>query len=231
MQASVNTSQIPVSEPRSKPVLAGDSPLTFSSIEEIVAEASAGRMFVLVDGEDRENEGDLVIPAEFATPDAINFMMLNGRGLICLASDNSIAKRLEIDLQPRRHVSEYYTAFTTSIEARIGVTTGISAHDRAHTIQVAIDPNSTAVDIATPGHIFPIIANNNGVLERPGHTEASVDIAKLAGLMPSAVVCEILGDDGKAARRKHLLEFAQKHNMLIGTVESLIKYRRNSLHL
>ncbi len=199
----------------------------FSSIDEIIEEARSGKMFILVDDENRENEGDFVILAEFITPEAINFMSTYGRGLICLAIDEYIAKKLQLDLQPRRNVSENYTAFTTSIEARFGVTTGISAQDRSHTIKVAIDTMTTFDDIVTPGHIFPIIANKMGVLARQGHTEASVDIAKLANMIPSAVMCEILSENGAAAKRHEIIAFATQHRMKIGTIESLIQYKKS----
>lgn len=213
--------------PESK--VSNSSVQNFSSIEEIITVARLGKMFILVDDEERENEGDLIIAAEFVTPSIINFMMSHGKGMICLTLDEEITKKLKLDLQPRRNVNNNYTAFTTTIDARFGITTGISAQDRAITIQTAIASDSTEQDIITPGHVFPIIANKNGVLERPGHTEASIDIAKLAGLTPAAVVCEILDEEGKAARRKFLLEFAYRYNLLIGTIDSLIKYRRNNV--
>jgi 3,4-dihydroxy 2-butanone 4-phosphate synthase/GTP cyclohydrolase II len=197
----------------------------FSPIEEIIEDARNGRMFILVDDESRENEGDLVIPAQMATPDAINFMAKYGRGLICLALTRQRVDELKLPLMPRRHESRHATAFTVSIEAREGVTTGISASDRARTVMVAIDPNKTADDIVAPGHIFPLEARDGGVLVRAGHTEASVDIARLAGLNPSGVICEIMNDDGTMARTPDLLRFAQHRNLKIGTIADLIAYR------
>ena len=197
-----------------------------STTEEIIDDARNGRMFILVDHEDRENEGDLVIPAQMATPDAINFMAKHGRGLICLALTEARTEALGLNLMAARNSSRHDTAFTTSIEAREGVTTGISAHDRARTVLVAIDNDSTADDIATPGHIFPVRAKNGGVLVRAGHTEAGVDIAKLAGLNASAVICEIMKEDGTMARLPDLIAFAQLHGIKVGTISDLIAYRR-----
>ena len=197
-----------------------------SSIEEIIEDARNGRMFILVDHEDRENEGDLVIPAQMATPDAINFMAMHGRGLICLALTGERIDRLGLPLMASTNSSRHETAFTVSIEAREGVTTGISARDRAHTVAVAIDGAATASDIATPGHIFPLRARDGGVLVRAGHTEASVDVARLAGLNPSGVICEIMNEDGTMARLPDLVAFAQRHALKIGTISDLIAYRR-----
>ncbi|MCC6007689.1 MAG: 3,4-dihydroxy-2-butanone-4-phosphate synthase [Rhodobacteraceae bacterium] len=197
-----------------------------SPIEEIIADARNGRMFILVDHEDRENEGDLVIPAQMATPDAITFMATHGRGLICLALPRERIESLGLALMSATNSSRHETAFTVSIEAREGVTTGISAHDRARTISVAIDPRSGSTDIATPGHVFPLRAREGGVLVRAGHTEAAVDISRLAGLNPSGVICEIMNDDGTMARLPDLVAFAQKHGMKIGTISDLIAYRR-----
>jgi len=202
-----------------------------SSTEEIIEDARNGRMFILVDHEDRENEGDLVIPAQMATPDAINFMAKHGRGLICLALTEARTDALGLNLMAARNSSRHETAFTTSIEAREGVTTGISAHDRARTVLVAIDPESTADDVSTPGHIFPVRAKNGGVLVRAGHTEAGVDIARLAGLNPSAVICEILKEDGTMARIPDLVAFAQLHGIRVGTISDLIAYRRKHNNL
>jgi 3,4-dihydroxy 2-butanone 4-phosphate synthase/GTP cyclohydrolase II len=199
-----------------------------SPIEDIIEEARSGRMFILVDDEDRENEGDLVIPAQFATPEAINFMAKHGRGLICLSLTRERTERLGLNLMSRENNSRHQTAFTVSIEAREGVTTGISAADRAHTIQVAIDPSRAAHDIASPGHVFPLVAKDGGVLVRAGHTEAAVDISKLAGLNPSGVICEIMNDDGTMARLPDLIEFAKTHNLKIATIADLISYRRRS---
>jgi 3,4-dihydroxy 2-butanone 4-phosphate synthase/GTP cyclohydrolase II len=197
-----------------------------SKAEEIIEEARNGRMFILVDDEDRENEGDLVIPAQMATPDAINFMAKYGRGLICLALDRQRVEELKLPLMPRHNNNRHQTAFTVSIEAREGVTTGISASDRARTIAVAIDPHRGPADLATPGHVFPLAARDGGVLERAGHTEAAVDVARLAGLNPSGVICEIMNDDGTMARRPELIAFAQQHGLKIGTIADLIAYRR-----
>lgn len=197
-----------------------------SAIEEIIEDARNGRMVVLVDDEDRENEGDLVIPAQMATPEAINFMASYGRGLICLSMRRQQIERLQIPMMPQSNQSRFKTAFTVSIEAREGVSTGISAPDRARTIAVAIDGNSSAADIATPGHVFPLMAREGGVLERAGHTEAAVDIARLAGLNPSGVICEIMSQNGEMARLPELLEFSAKHGLKIGSIADLIAYRR-----
>jgi 3,4-dihydroxy 2-butanone 4-phosphate synthase/GTP cyclohydrolase II len=202
-----------------------------SSPEEIIDEAKNGRMFILVDDEDRENEGDLVIPAQMATPDAINFMAKYGRGLICLALTKGRVDELGLDLMSRNNGTVYETAFTTSIEARTGVTTGISAADRARTIAVAIDANNGASEIVSPGHVFPLVAREGGVLVRTGHTEAAVDVARLAGLNPSGVICEIMNEDGTMARMDDLVQFAQFHNIKVGTIRDLIAYRRRHDHL
>ncbi|MDP3492711.1 MAG: 3,4-dihydroxy-2-butanone-4-phosphate synthase [Hyphomonadaceae bacterium] len=203
-----------------------DFSAAISPIEEIVEEARNGRMYILVDAEDRENEGDLIIPAQFATPAQVNFMAKHGRGLICLAVTRDRAKLLELDMMARENRESMKTAFTVSIEAKEGVTTGISAHDRAHTIAVAIDPTKNADDIVSPGHVFPLVAREGGVLVRAGHTEASVDISRLAGLYPAAVICEIMNDDGAMARLPELVTFAQLHGMKIGTIADLIAWRR-----
>jgi len=197
-----------------------------SPIEEIIEEARNGRMFILVDDEDRENEGDLVIPAQMATPEAINFMAKFGRGLICLSMTQERVDYLGLVLMPRTNSDRFSTAFTVSIEAREGVTTGISAPDRARTIAVAIDAAATGGDLTTPGHIFPLAAREGGVLMRAGHTEAAVDLARLAGMNPSGVICEIMGDDGEMARLPELISFAQFHGLKIGAIEDLIAYRR-----
>ncbi|WP_317055602.1 3,4-dihydroxy-2-butanone-4-phosphate synthase [Roseovarius rhodophyticola] len=196
-----------------------------SSTEEIIAEARAGRMFILVDHEDRENEGDLVIPAEFATPEVINFMATHGRGLICLPMTSERIDRLGLPMMAVNNSSRHETAFTVSIEAREGVSTGISAADRALTVATAINEQNTQAHIATPGHIFPLRAKNGGVLVRAGHTEAAVDIARLAQLNPSGVICEIMKEDGTMARLPDLVEFAKAHSMKIGTISDLIAYR------
>ena len=195
-----------------------------SPIEEIIEEMQNGRMVVLVDAEDRENEGDLIIPAQMATPDAINFMARHGRGLICLTLTQSRAAELRLQSQARPGVGRA-TAFTQSIEAREGITTGISAFDRSRTISTAIDPGKSAGDIVSPGHVFPLIAREGGVLVRAGHTEASVDLARLAGLLPAAVICEIMNDDGTMARMPDLVPFAKQHGLKIGAIEDLIAYR------
>ncbi|MCD6036075.1 MAG: ribB [Rickettsiales bacterium] len=197
-----------------------------SPITDIIEDARNGRMFILVDDEDRENEGDLVIPASMATPDAINFMAKYGRGLICLPMTVDRVRHLGLPLMAQYNGSRHQTAFTVAIEAREGVTTGISAADRARTIAVAIDPSKGPSDIASPGHVFPLMARDGGVLVRAGHTEASVDIARLAGLNPSAVICEIMKDDGTMARLPDLIEFAKIHNLKIATIADLIAYRR-----
>ncbi len=202
-----------------------DFTAALSSAEEIIEEARNGRMFILVDAEDRENEGDLVIPAQMATPDAITFMATHGRGLICLALSEARTQALNLSPMARRNTQRNSTAFTVSIEAREGVTTGISAQDRARTIQVAIDPKSGPEDIASPGHVFPLTARTGGVLARAGHTEAAVDIAELAGLNPAGVICEIMKDDGTMARMPDLVSFAQKHALKIGTIADLIAHR------
>lgn len=205
--------------------------IALASPEEIINEARNGRMFILVDDEDRENEGDLVIPAQMATPDAINFMATHGRGLICLALTKDRVDQLGLDLMSRANGTRHETAFTVSIEAREGVTTGISAADRARTIAVAIDASKGRQDIVTPGHVFPLVARDGGVLVRTGHTEAAVDVARLAGLNPSGVICEIMKDDGTMARLDDLIPFARKHGMKIGTIRDLIAYRRRHDHL
>ncbi len=202
-----------------------------SPIEEIVDDARNGRMFILVDDQDRENEGDLVIPAQMATPDAVNFMAKHGRGLICLSLPRARVEKLNLPLLPAHNQSRLSTAFTLSIEAREGVTTGISAADRARTIAVAIDPASGPHDLATPGHVFPLMAKDGGVLVRAGHTEAAVDVAKLAGLIPAGVICEIMNDDGSMARMPDLIKFAQYHGIKIATIADLIAYRRTKERL
>ena len=202
-----------------------------SSIEEIIADANRGRMFILVDDEDRENEGDLVIPAEKADAAAINFMAKNGRGLICLSLTRERVTDLGLTPMSLRNRTRHSTAFTVSIEAREGVTTGISAADRARTVAVAIDPDSSADDIVTPGHVFPLTAQPGGVLVRAGHTEAAVDISRMAGLNPSGVICEIMNDDGTMARMPDLVKFAQLHGLKIATIADLIAYRRRTERL
>ena len=198
-----------------------------ASIDEILDEAREGRVFILVDAEDRENEGDLVIPAQHCNADAVNFMATHGRGLICLALTQQRAKELDLEQMTGRNHSRYRTAFTVSIEAKEGVTSGISAYDRARTIAVAIDSNKSAEDVVSPGHMFPLVAREGGVLERAGHTEAAIDIARMAGMFPAGVLCEVMNDDGTMARLPDLERFAQKHNLKIATIADLIEYRRN----
>ena len=196
-----------------------------SSIEDIVEDARNGKIFVLVDDENRENEGDLIVPAQMATPATINFMAKNGRGLICLALNNARAEALDLAPMDRRNTGSLDTAFTVSIEAKEGVTTGISAADSAKTIQVAIDPTTGPNDIRTPGHVFPLRAREGGVLTRAGHTEAAVDLARLAGLFPASDICEIMNEDGSMARLEDLRKFCFKHNLKIGTIADLIAWR------
>jgi 3,4-dihydroxy 2-butanone 4-phosphate synthase/GTP cyclohydrolase II len=202
-----------------------------SSISEILEDMRNGRMVVLVDAEERENEGDLVIPAQMATPDAVNFMARYGRGLICLTLTGARAAELELEAMVGRNRSRNRTAFTQSIEAREGISTGISAADRARTIATAIDATKGAADIVSPGHVFPLVARDGGVLIRAGHTEASVDLARMAGLYPAAVICEIMNDDGTMARMPDLVAFAQRHGLKIGAIEDLIAGRLRNEHL
>ena len=202
-----------------------------SPAEELIEEARRGRMFILVDDEDRENEGDLVIPAQFATPDAINFMARFARGLICLTMTRARVEQLGLPLMAQSNGTRHQTAFTVSIEAREGVTTGISAADRARTVAVAINPELGREHIVTPGHVFPLVARDGGVLVRAGHTEAAVDFARLAGLNPSGVICEIMNDDGTMARMPDLVAFAQRHNLKLGTIADLIAHRRRTERL
>jgi 3,4-dihydroxy 2-butanone 4-phosphate synthase/GTP cyclohydrolase II len=205
--------------------------MTVSSTTEIVAELKAGRMVILVDEEDRENEGDLVMAAEHVTPDAINFMARYGRGLICLTLTEARCEQLNLPLMVRDNKTPHGTAFTMSIEAAEGVTTGISAADRSVTVQAAVARDAKPTDIVQPGHIFPLMAQNGGVLVRAGHTEAGCDLAGMAGLQPAAVICEILKDDGTMARLPDLLEFAKQHGLKIGTIADLIHYRSENEHL
>ncbi len=200
--------------------------MNLSPIEEIIEDARNGKMIILVDAEDRENEGDLVIPAQMATPDAINFMAKYGRGLVCLSMTEERINELDLPLMAQSNASRLHTNFTISIEAREGVTTGISAADRATTIAVAIDHTKGSQDIVSPGHVFPLVAREGGVLRRTGHTEAAVDIARLAGMIPAGVICEIMNDDGTMARLPDLIEFAKVHDLKVGTIADLIEYRR-----
>ena len=206
-----------------------DSPI--SPIEDILEDARNGRPYILVDAEDRENEGDVIIPAQFATPDQINFMARHARGLICLAITAERARQLRLPPMAAENRTSMGTAFTVSIEAREGVTTGISAADRARTVQVAVDPHRGADDIVSPGHVFPLVARDGGVLVRTGHTEAAVDISRMAGLTPAGVICEIMNDDGTMARMPDLVAFAQLHGLKIGTIADLIAYRRRTERL
>jgi len=206
--------------------VSSDSPI--SPIEDIIEDARNGRPYILVDAEDRENEGDVIIPAQFATPDQINFMAKHARGLICLSISAERSRQLRLPPMTAENQSGHGTAFTISIEAREGVTTGISAHDRAHTIAVAVDPTRDARDIVSPGHVFPLVAKDGGVLVRAGHTEAAVDISRMAGLQPAGVICEIMNDDGSMARLPDLVAFAQLHGLKIGTIADLIAYRRRT---
>ena len=201
-----------------------------SPIEEIIAQARNGRMYILVDDEDRENEGDLIIPAQMATPDAINFMATHGRGLICLAMTQDRVDQLGLPLMNASDDSQFETAFTVSIEAKVGVTTGISAGDRAHTVATAIDASNGPEALNIPGHIFPLAARRGGVLVRAGHTEAAVDISRLAGLNASGVICEIMNEDGSMARLPDLQVFAKRHDLKIGTIRDLISFRRQHDH-
>ncbi|WP_296167681.1 3,4-dihydroxy-2-butanone-4-phosphate synthase [uncultured Brevundimonas sp.] len=203
-----------------------DSPI--SPIEDILEDARNGRPYILVDAEDRENEGDVIIPAQFATPDQINFMARHARGLICLAITSDRARQLRLPPMAADNRTSMGTAFTVSIEAREGVTTGISAADRARTVQVASDPTKGADDIVSPGHVFPLVARDGGVLVRTGHTEAAVDISRMAGLTPAGVICEVMNDDGSMARMPDLVAFAQLHGLKIGTIADLIAYRRRT---
>jgi 3,4-dihydroxy 2-butanone 4-phosphate synthase/GTP cyclohydrolase II len=197
-----------------------------SSTAELIAEAQAGRMFILVDDEDRENEGDLVIPAQFATPQALAFMMRHARGLICLSLTTQQVDRLGLPMMAVANEQRHQTAFTVSIDARQGIVTGVTARDRAHTIAMAINPLSTGADLVTPGHVFPLAARPGGTLIRAGHTEAAVDIATMAGLLPAGVICEIMNDDGSMARLPDLVAFSQRHGLKLGTIADLISNRR-----
>ncbi|WP_415401889.1 3,4-dihydroxy-2-butanone-4-phosphate synthase [Tateyamaria sp. SN3-11] len=203
-----------------------DLAAAISPIEEIIAEARQGRMFILVDHEDRENEGDLIIPSNFATPEAVNFMATHGRGLICVTMPSERIDELGLPMMAMHNSSRHETAFTVSVEAREGVTTGISAGDRALTIATLVNPQATPADLATPGHVFPLRARKGGVLVRAGHTEAGCDVARLAGHYPSSVICEIMKEDGSMARLPDLVEYAKTHGLKIGTISDLISYRR-----
>jgi 3,4-dihydroxy 2-butanone 4-phosphate synthase / GTP cyclohydrolase II len=212
-------------------LFSNDDTPTLVPIEEIIEEARNGRMYILVDDEDRENEGDLIIPAQMATPDTINFMATHGRGLICLALPRSRIEQLGLPPMVSENRESMQTAFTVSIEAKEGVTTGISAADRARTVSVAVDSSKGSADIVSPGHVFPLTARDGGVLVRAGHTEAAVDISRLAGLNASGVICEIMKDDGTMARMDDMVPFARLHGLKIGTIRDLIEYRRKHDHL
>jgi 3,4-dihydroxy 2-butanone 4-phosphate synthase/GTP cyclohydrolase II len=220
------TNRIDTQKPTDELNAAGENP--FATIEEAIEEIRRGKMVVVCDGEDRENEGDLVMAAQFATPEAVNFMAKEARGLICLALTPERCRKLGLNLMAAKNEAPLQTAFTVSIEAAGGVSTGISAHDRAHTIQVAIDPESGPRDIVVPGHMFPLQAKEGGVLERTGHTEASVDLARLAGLIPAGVICEVMNDDGSMARVPDLIPYCEKHDLKMITVADLIAYRRKT---
>lgn len=199
-----------------------------SPIEEIIKDAKNGKQFILVDSEDRENEGDLIIPAEFITPENINFMIKNCSGIICLTITQQQANRLNLKPMVENNQSAFSTPFAVSIEAKTGITTGVSAFDRAHTIKVASNLNASSEDIVSPGHIFPLIAKNGGVLEREGHTEGAVDICKLAGLSGFAAICEVMNADGTMSRLPELIEFAKKIDVKIGTIQDLVEFRKKN---
>ena len=220
-----------MTQTNTKPLSTTNLSQYLASAEELIEEARNGRMFILVDDEDRENEGDLIVPAQFATPDAVNFMARFARGLICLAMTRQRVEQLGLPLMSQSNGTRHQTAFTVSIEAREGVTTGISAADRAHTVAVAINSEGHRDDIVTPGHIFPLMAREGGTLVRAGHTEAAVDISRLAGLNPSGLICEIMNDDGTMARLPDLVTFAQHHNLKLGTIADLIAHRRRTEQL
>jgi 3,4-dihydroxy 2-butanone 4-phosphate synthase / GTP cyclohydrolase II len=208
--------------------ISNDPESPVSAIEDILEDARNGRPYILIDAEDRENEGDVVIPAQMATPDIINFMARHARGLVCLSITGERAKQLRLPPMVHDNGARNGTAFTVSIEARDGITTGISPKDRAHTIAVAIDPTKDSRDLVSPGHVFPLVARDGGVLVRAGHTEAAVDISRMAGLSPAGVICEIINDDGSMARLPDLIKFGQMHGLKIGTIADLIAYRRRT---
>ena len=202
-----------------------DKKMAIASVPEILADIKAGKMVIITDDEDRENEGDLLMAAQFVTPDAINFMIKHARGLVCLPMTDAMADKLNLPLMTQMNGAQFGTNFTVSIEAAHGISTGISAADRSHTILTAVSPNAQAADLVQPGHIFPLRAKKGGVLTRAGHTEAGVDLAQMAGLIPAAVICEIICDDGTMARLPQLIDFAEKHDIKIGTIADLIEYR------
>jgi 3,4-dihydroxy 2-butanone 4-phosphate synthase/GTP cyclohydrolase II len=197
-----------------------------AKIDEAIHDLQQGKMLIVVDDENRENEGDLIVAAEFTTPENMNFMIKNGSGIVCLAMEPAMVTRLALEAMPRRNAVGNQAFFMQSIEARVGVTTGVSARDRMVTVKAAINPNSSPNDIVTPGHMFPLRAVPGGVLERAGHTEAGVDLARLAGLIPAAVICEVMNIDGTMSRLPDLIPFAQKHDIKIITIQDLIAYRR-----
>ena len=217
-----DTDKTPIRDSR----LPEDEQPYISDIADIIEDVRNGVPVIIVDDEDRENEGDLIVAAQMATPENINFMAKYGRGLICLPMERGMCERLGLELVGRGDNTHHRTAFTVSIEAKEGVTTGISAADRARTIQTAINPDTTVHDIATPGHVFPLIARDGGVLVRTGHTEAAVDLAQMAGFSAAGVICEIMNDDGSMARLPDLVTFARHHGLKIGTIADLIAYRR-----
>ena len=199
----------------------------FNLIEEIIEDAKCGKPFIIADDENRENEGDIIAPAQFINVEIIRLMMIYARGLICVAIDQSVADKFDLKLHPRRNIDDFETAFTYSIDAKNGISTGMSAIDKVNTISKLVDPNSTIDDFKVPGHVYPVIARQKGVLERRGHTEAAIDIAKLANLKPAMVICEIINNDGTMARKNDLLEFAKTHGIKISTVEKLVQYVKN----
>ena len=205
-------------------IIVSESSSFISPIEHIIEDARQGKIFILIDDEQRENEGDLVILAEKVTSDAINFMITHGSGIVCLSITEDLMYKLELEFIPKRHVNDNSASFATSIDVRYGITTGVSAHDRASTILRVVDQNVTKDDFVTPGHIFPIVAKKGGVLERSGHTEASVEIAKIAGLAPVAVVCELMNPDGTMSRMPDIIEFSQRYNVKVTSIEKLIQY-------
>ncbi|CAI27524.1 3,4-dihydroxy-2-butanone 4-phosphate synthase [Ehrlichia ruminantium] len=205
-------------------IIVSENPSFISSIEDIIEDAKAGKVFVLIDDEQRENEGDLVVLAEKVTTDAINLMVTHGSGIVCLSITEDLMYKLGLELIPRRNINNNSASFATSIDARYGITTGVSVHDRVRTILTAVSKNVTMDDLVTPGHIFPIVSKKGGVLERLGHTEASVDIARIAGLTPAAVVCELMNPDGTMSRLSDIIEFSQRYDIKVTTIAKLVEY-------
>ncbi|KJV65712.1 3,4-dihydroxy-2-butanone-4-phosphate synthase [Ehrlichia muris] len=205
-------------------IIVSESSSFISPIEHIIEDAKQGKVFILIDDEQRENEGDLVVLAEKITSDVINFMITHGSGIVCLSITEDFMYKLGLEFMPKRHVNDNSASFATSIDARYGITTGVSAHDRAHTILTVVNENVTKDDFVTPGHIFPIVSKKGGVLERSGHTEASVEIAKIAGSAPIAVVCELMNSDGTMSRMPDIIEFSQRHNIKVTSIDKLIQY-------